>query len=213
MWTPQDAPRSRRRARAPPRRTAARAPPASRRAPRAPRAACRRCTSARITLSIDAPEHRHQRDRQQDVGERHHRVDDAHDRRVEPAEEAGDQAEQRCRTITEIATTERADRQRVAARRRRCARTRRGRARRCRTSAPRRRLAAGRAICSVVGSNGATHGASSASSATIARMTAASTTMRREQHAAGGEEAARRRRMRRATAIGAQYFTRGSTTV
>ena len=40
-------------------------------------------------------EHRRPGDREQDVGEGHHRVDDPHHRRVEPAEEAGDEAEQR----------------------------------------------------------------------------------------------------------------------
>ena len=76
----------------------------------------------------------HQRDRQQDVGERHHRVDHAHQRRVEAAEEARDQAEQRAGQHR-AQRGEQRDRQRDSVRRRRCARTGRGRARRCRASA------------------------------------------------------------------------------
>ena len=46
-----------------------------------------------MTVDERRAERRDQRDGEQDVGKRHHGVDDARERRVEPAEEAGDKAE------------------------------------------------------------------------------------------------------------------------
>ena len=49
--------------------------------------------SATITVAQRRAERGDERDGQQDVWKRHHRVDDARDRRVEPAEKARDEAE------------------------------------------------------------------------------------------------------------------------
>ena len=61
------------------------------------------------------PERRDERDGEQDVGKRHHGVDDAGDRRVEAAEEAGDEAERDAEERPRTTTTRSADEQREPA--------------------------------------------------------------------------------------------------